>query len=157
MSCNARNGRVPQGSLQARIITAEFTTYSERAAFGAAAVDQLADGVGVVDEVLGEGLVGELLAVLVDEGLEVVGDLLGIRVGHALGGGLVGAPGSPRCDGCMGSGCESGKCEDGTHVGCSVLVFRESLVRKAGVLSERVGCVVLDAQTIVVMKAGMVV
>lgn len=39
----------------------------------------------------------------------------------------------------MGSDCESGKCEDGTHVGGSVLVFRESLVRRAGVLSERVG------------------
>ena len=29
--------------------------------------------------------------------------------------------------------------EDGTHVGGSVLVFRESLARRAGVLSERVG------------------
>jgi hypothetical protein len=69
------------------------STYSERAASGAAAVDQLADRVGVVDEVLGEGRIGELVAVGVDESLEVVGDLLCIRVGHAVGGGPLGAPG----------------------------------------------------------------
>lgn len=133
--------------MQARVITTRCT-YSERAAFGAASVDQLADGVGVVDEVDGEGLVGELLAVVVDEGLEVVGNLLCLGVGHAFGGGLLGAPGSPRCGGCMGSGCESGKCEDGTHVGGNVLVgARKSFVRKAGGLSEQVGCVVLGAQT----------
>lgn len=114
-------------------------TYSERAAFGAATVDQLADGVGVVDEVLGEGLVGKLVAVVVDEGLEVVGNLLCLGVGHTVGGGLLGAPGSPRRGGCMGSGCESGKCEDGTHVVGNVLVFGESLVRKAEVLSKLVG------------------
>jgi hypothetical protein len=129
-------------------------TYFDRAASGAAAVDQLADGVGVVDEVLGEGRVGERVAVVVDEGLEVVGDLRCIIVGHAVGGGLLGAPGRPRCGGCMGSGCDSSKHEDGgTHVGEDVLVFGESLVRKAEVLSE---CV-LDVQTIVVMRAGVVV
>ena len=68
------------------------STYSERAASGAAAVDQLTDRVGVVDEVLGEGRVRELVAVGVDEGLEVDGNILCIRVGHAVGGGLLGAP-----------------------------------------------------------------
>lgn len=141
MSCNARNGRVPR-KRDAGKGNHSKCTYSERAAFGAATVDQLTDGVGVVDEVDGESLVGELLAVVVDKGLEVVGNLLCVLVGHAVGGGLVGAPGRPRCGGCMGSGCKSDKCEDGTHVGGDVLVgARESLVRKAGVLSERVGCV----------------
>jgi len=121
MSCHARNGMLPQDEMQARVITAKCT-YSERAAFSAAAVDQLADGVGVVDEVLGQSRVGDLLAVVVDEGLEVVGNLLCILVGHAVGSGLLGAPGRPRCGGCMGSGCEGGKCEDGTHVGGNVLV-----------------------------------
>jgi hypothetical protein len=135
MSCNARNGRVPRTASKGN---RSKCTYSERAASGAATVDQLADGVRVVDEVLGEGLVGELVAVVVDEGLEVVGNLLCVGVAHAVGGGLFGAPGRPRRGSCMGSGCEDGKCENGTHVGGNVLVFRESLVRKAGVLSERV-------------------
>jgi hypothetical protein len=130
-------------------------TYSERAASGAAAVDQLANRVGVVDEVRGEGRVGELVAVVVDEGLEVVGDFRCIGVGHAVGGGLLGAPGRPRCGGCMGSGCDGSKYEDGgTHVGENVLVFGENLVRKAGGLSERVGCVVLDEETIVGVVVG---
>jgi hypothetical protein len=136
---------MPQGKLQARVIAASGT-HSEGAAGGAAAVDQLADRVGVVDEIRGEGRVGELVGVCIDKGLEVVGDLLCVGVGHAVGGGLLGTPGSPRCGGCMGSGYESGKCEGGgTHVGEDVLVFGKSLVRKAEVLSE---CV-LDVETIV--------
>nr|POE87301.1 hypothetical protein CFP56_29890 [Quercus suber] len=50
---------------------------------GAATVDEGADGVGVVLEVDGHGLVGEGVAVVGDEGLEVVGDGLGLLEGHA--------------------------------------------------------------------------
>lgn len=53
---------------------------------GAAAVDEGVDGGGVVDEVHGDGGVGELVAVLGDEVLEVGRDLLGLGVAHALAG-----------------------------------------------------------------------
>ena len=49
----------------------------------AAGVDELGDGVGVVDEVGGEGLVSQGVRVVGDQGLEVVGDDGGLLVGHA--------------------------------------------------------------------------
>lgn len=77
-------------------------------------VDQLNDRVGVVDEVGGQSLVGEGIAVGCDEGLEVVGDFARIGVAHAVGGGTPVAPGSGGC-GCS----ERNSCEgkNGTHVG----------------------------------------
>lgn len=48
-----------------------------------AGVDQLANGVGVVVEVDGQGILSNGRIVVGDQGLEVVGDLLGIGLGHA--------------------------------------------------------------------------
>ena len=49
----------------------------------AAGVDQLSDGVAVVGEVLCEELVGIRIAVVLDERLEIVGDLLCLGQSHA--------------------------------------------------------------------------
>ena len=53
----------------------------------ATVVDELVDGVRVVGEVGGQGLVGQGIAVRGDEVLEVGGDLLSIGIAHAVGGG----------------------------------------------------------------------
>ena len=90
---------------------------------GAAVVDELDDGVGVVDEVGRESRVGEGVAVVGDGFSEVVGDLLSFGVAHAAGI-AVGEPAwalenSPR--GCEGGGGEEGgrsqKRGEGTHLG----------------------------------------
>jgi hypothetical protein len=86
---------------------------------GAGTVDQFDDRVGVVDKVDGQSLVGEGIAVGRDEGLEVCGDLRGVGVAHAVGGGTLGSPGRG------GYGCsERNSCEgeNGTHVGCRRMV-----------------------------------
>ena len=91
-------------------------TYRNVLVGGAGTVDQLDDRVGVVDEVDGEGLVGEGIAVGCDEGLEVVGDGLCVGVAHAVGGGTLSAPapGSGGCGCSEGNSCEG---ENRTHVG----------------------------------------
>jgi hypothetical protein len=89
-------------------------TYRLRAVW-AAAVDELADGVGVVGEVWGEVGEGAGVAVVVDERLEVVGNGRGFVVGHA--GSLVavlGAGDERRCHG--GNGEEAGY-DEGAHFG----------------------------------------
>lgn len=97
-----------------QILWAGCHTYRNVLVFSASTVDQLNDRVRVVDEVGGQGLVGEGIAVGSDEGLEVVGDLARIGVAHAVGGGTPVAPGSGGC-GC--SECNSCEGENGTHVG----------------------------------------
>jgi hypothetical protein len=57
-------------------------TYRNRAV-RASIVDELNDTVGVVVEVLGEGLLGERVAIGGDEGLEVVGYTLSVGGTHA--------------------------------------------------------------------------
>ena len=91
-------------------------TYRNVLVDSAGTVDQLDDRVGVVDEVGGQGLVGEVIAVGCDEGLEVVGDGAGGGVAHAVGGGALRSP-APGRGGCGCSERNSCEGEDGTHVG----------------------------------------
>lgn len=84
---------------------------------GASRVDELNDGVRVVVEVLGQGSIGEFVAVLGDEVLEIGGDLLGIGVAHTLssasGHELVAEGGFWRSE---DAGREGGGCnDDGAH------------------------------------------
>ena len=91
-----------------------YHTYRNVLVDSAGTVDQLNDRVGVVDEVGGQGLVGEGIAVGRDEGLEVVGDFARIGVAHAVGGGTPVAPGSGGCGCSKRNSCEG---ENRTHVG----------------------------------------
>ena len=84
---------------------------------GAAAVDELVDGVRVVGEVGGQRGVGERIAVVGDEVLEVGGDSLGIRIAHACRSTLC----QPLAEGDLwrseNAGREYGSCEDvGAHI-----------------------------------------
>lgn len=55
---------------------------------GATTINQLVDGGGVVGEVDAQSLVGEIIAVVGNEPLEVGSDLCGIRITHAFWGTL---------------------------------------------------------------------
>lgn len=80
----------------------------------ATTVDQLIDRVRVVGEVSGQGLVGELIAVVGNEGLEVVCNGVRGRVTQAVGSGASYTPAGPRCG--SSSSCESRDGEEGgTH------------------------------------------
>lgn len=99
-------------------------TYSSHAAGRTATINELTNGVAVVLKIGGEGLVGEAVAVAGDEGLEVVGDLLGVIVAQAVGGGarlVVVTPGvspaveTPSAPWCGGGRCHKGGDEDAAH------------------------------------------
>lgn len=91
----------------------------------ASAVDQLSDGVGVVEEGGRERGLGQSVAVVGDEGAEVEGGVVGVLCGHA-GGVAVGlwAPLLLRRRSGEG-GCEEGGGEDGEEGGGEVH-FEES-------------------------------
>lgn len=99
-------------------------TYSCHTPSRAATVDELANGVAVVNKVGGESLVGEAVAVAGDKGLEVVGDGLSIIVAHAVGSGarhVLAAPGvtpaveTPTAPWCGGGRCHKGGNENAAH------------------------------------------
>lgn len=104
---------------------------------GAAAVDEGRDGGGVVVVVDGQDRVGERVAVVGDEVVEVVGDLLGLGGRHAgvvtLDEGLVGREGKGR------SGKRHGREDggEGTHLGyywCDVVdCWGEEIVATVGI------------------------
>lgn len=73
-----------------------------------AGVDQGVDGLGVVGEVLGEGCVGELVAVVLDQGAPGIGDLLGLVIVEALAVVTV-----PTTRSRSGGGAEDGEGEEG--------------------------------------------
>lgn len=109
---------------------------------GAARVDELADGVGVVGEVDGQVLVGLVVGVGGDELLEVVGDGLGLVVGQAGGRVVVARVDLFALDeaegrGEDGGGEEAGEDGGGTHG--VVDVWEEGKCASDGVKKDEVG------------------
>lgn len=103
----------------------------------ATAVDEGVDGSGVIDEIHGDGGVGQLIAVRGDEVLEVGRDLLGLGVAHALPGAALDGMAQLGLGGGEDGGREGrGGDDEGAHVGGVVVldygVVRRGFMRRRG-------------------------